>query len=257
MRGGVRRWRTLPLLALTVIALITHLWAYGNFMSLRPGVVAPAAEFVRAAHPAAHGGNLLLTAVMAKRADPVQLVSSLIDEFVEIRPLRAHVPEGMTWSRYEEWLDGVMEESQRVAAAVALRHAGYRVEARLASGEGEGSSEGLYLIDLPHEVSFGAGELGGASAGLMLALEVYDQMTPGMLVPHLRVAGTGALRLDGSVEAVDGVRQKVRAAEAYGASLFLVPRANVKEATSAAVSIRVVGVDTFAHAVRLLQALRT
>lgn len=222
-------------------------------MVVQPGLVVPAGNFVRVAGMQVHDGNLLLSAIIAKRADPIQVLRSLFDPAIEIRPLRSQVPNGMPWSEYNALLSGMMRESQSVAAAVALRHLGIRVEARPVDETVGMSQRVTYHIDLPEEISFGSEEIGGTSAGLMLALEVYDQLTPGNLAEGMRIAGTGELRLDGSVAAVNGVRQKVVAAEAYGASLFLAPRENVAEASAAANSIKVVGVDTFEQAIRLLR----
>jgi len=247
------RRRTLFVIAL--VAVLAQLWSLNNLMVLQPGLAAPAADFVHVSTPHAHGRNLVLTAVVAKRADALQVVRALFDSSVELRSRSDHLPDGVPWSEYNAVLAELMSESQSVAAAVALRHLGYRVEARPVHEASRPHQSVTYHIDLPRDISFAADGIVGASAGLMLALEVYDQLVPGELVSNVVIAGTGALRLDGSVEAVNGVRQKVYAAESYGASIFLAPRANVAEAVAAAQEIEVIGVDTFEQAIRLLQAI--
>ncbi|ASS69144.2 MULTISPECIES: S16 family serine protease [unclassified Paenibacillus] len=79
---------------------------------------------------------------------------------------------------------------------------------------------------------------GGPSAGLMMALAVYDRLTAGDGTGGLKVAGTGTMSPDGSVGAVGGVAQKVAAAAAAGADLFLVPPQERREAEASAQRLR-------------------
>ncbi len=97
--------------------------------------------------------------------------------------------------------------------------------------------------DPPMEIDIDAGDIMGSSAGLMLALEILDQLDPSDLTRGLVVAGTGSIGLDGSVGPVAGVKQKVAAAERAGAELFLVPMEDVAAASAAARVAEVVGVD--------------
>ncbi|MGU3469674.1 S16 family serine protease [Paenibacillus sp. D51F] len=78
---------------------------------------------------------------------------------------------------------------------------------------------------------------GGPSAGLMMALAVYDRLTAGDGTGGLKVAGTGTMSPDGSVGAVGGVVQKVAAAAAAGAELFLVPPQERREAEASAMQL--------------------
>lgn len=79
---------------------------------------------------------------------------------------------------------------------------------------------------------------GGPSAGLMMALAVYDRLTAGDGTRGLKVAGTGTMSPDGSVGAVGGVAQKVAAAAAAGADLFLVPPQERREAEASALRLQ-------------------
>ncbi|MDP9019683.1 MAG: PDZ domain-containing protein [Actinomycetota bacterium] len=89
-------------------------------------------------------------------------------------------------------------------------------------------------ITLPVPVEVDQGEIGGPSAGLMVALTVYDLADPADLAAGRAVAGTGTIDLEGSVGAVGGVGAKVIAARRSGASLFLVPEDEEAEARQAA-----------------------
>lgn len=83
--------------------------------------------------------------------------------------------------------------------------------------------------DFPFEVTVNLGDVGGPSAGMMLALGVYDKLTPGPLTGGARVAGTGTISADGEVGAIGGIRQKMHGAAGAGADWFLAPVANCAE----------------------------
>lgn len=86
-------------------------------------------------------------------------------------------------------------------------------------------------VTLPVPVNVSAGTIGGPSAGLMIALTVYDQVVPGVDLAQGRVvAGTGSIDADGVVGPVSGAGLKVIAASEAGAELFLVPERNAAEA---------------------------
>jgi PDZ domain-containing protein len=108
---------------------------------------------------------------------------------------------------------------------------------------------------LPVRIRIEPGNINGASAGLIFALEILDQLTPGDLARGHRVAGTGTIEADGTVGPVAGVDMKVRAAEAAGAAWFLCPRANADEARSAARTLQVLPVDNLQQALEALAAL--
>src|SRR5439155_14264492 len=91
-----------------------------------------------------------------------------------------------------------------------------------------------FSIRLPFPVQIDQGQIGGPSAGLMMALTVYDLTDPGDLVKGRTIAGTGTVDIAGNVGAVGGVRQKVETAERAGATVFLVPVDEAAEARRAA-----------------------
>ena len=96
---------------------------------------------------------------------------------------------------------------------------------------------------------------GGPSAGLMFTLTVYNSLIPEDLTGGRKIAGTGTINLDGSVGPIGGVKQKVFAAEAAGATYFLCPVDNYKDAVSVARHIKVIEVASVEQAVDFLRSL--
>ena len=96
--------------------------------------------------------------------------------------------------------------------------------------------------------------IGGPSAGLMFSLAIYDTLTPGSLTAGKPIAGTGEIETDGSVGPIGGIQQKIPAAKAAGAKLFLVPAGNCADAVGADHgTMRLVKVKTMASAVQSIQ----
>ena len=110
-------------------------------------------------------------------------------------------------------------------------------------------------IKLPRDVTIDLGDVGGASAGLPFALEIYQQL--GRDVDRgLRIAATGAIELDGSVAPVGGIKQKTVGVRRSGADVFLVPAGeNASTARRYAGTLRIVPVESFRQALRALQTL--
>lgn len=110
-------------------------------------------------------------------------------------------------------------------------------------------------IRLPRQVTIDLGDVGGASAGLPFALEVYQQL--GRDVDRgYRVAATGEIQLDGSVASVGGLKQKTVGVRRSGADVFLVPAGeNASTARRYAGTLRIVPVESFRQALRALETL--
>jgi PDZ domain-containing protein len=98
--------------------------------------------------------------------------------------------------------------------------------------------------------------LGGPSAGLAMALEMVDLLSPGDLTGGRIVAVSGALEPSGRVGTVGGIRYKAAAARRAGADVMLVPPDLVAEASLFAGSVRVIPVASFADALAALAAVR-
>jgi PDZ domain-containing protein len=72
--------------------------------------------------------------------------------------------------------------------------------------------------------------IGGPSGGLMFSMGIYDVLTPGSLTGDHVIAGTGEIDPQGDVQPIGGIQQKLVAAQAAGAKLFLAPADNCAEA---------------------------
>jgi len=108
----------------------------------------------------------------------------------------------------------------------------------------------------PFTVDFNLANIGGPSAGLMFSLAVIDKLTTGDLNDGKFVAGTGTIGADGKVGPIGGITHKMVAAREAGATVFLVPADNCKEAASAPEDgLRLVRVETLTGAVDALHTL--
>ncbi|MFE0750133.1 PDZ domain-containing protein [Gordonia sp. NPDC058843] len=106
------------------------------------------------------------------------------------------------------------------------------------------------------EVTYTVGDIGGPSAGMMLALAVIDQLSPGELTSGKFIAGTGTITDEGTVGPIGGITHKTRAARDAGATVFLVPARNCAEAASERPDgLELVKVETLDGAVDALGAI--
>ena len=85
--------------------------------------------------------------------------------------------------------------------------------------------------DFPFDVKITLQDVGGPSAGMMFALGIIDEITPGKLNGGKHVAGTGTITADGEVGPIGGIRQKMYGARDAGATVFLAPADNCDEVT--------------------------
>lgn len=163
---------------------------------------------------------------------------------------------------------GVLIENHEIGESITITYKRdgerRRLETKLAqspSGLGPGPFLGVHMetIDFSYEpgvdVEFETGRIAGPSAGLMLALALYDQLTPEDLTAGHQIAGTGTLECDGEVGAIGGIQQKVAGAAAKGAELFLTPLGNADEARAIADGIEIIPVASFGEALKYLSGL--
>lgn len=107
-------------------------------------------------------------------------------------------------------------------------------------------------------LTISAGEIGGPSAGLVFTLGAIDLLTEGDLTLGARIAATGTISPEGKVGAIGGIKQKVVATSGEGAELFIVPKANEKDALgkvkSMGSSMKIIGVETLQEALDAIAA---
>src|SRR5699024_9655082 len=116
-------------------------------------------------------------------------------------------------------------------------------------GDPEEGRLGILVGDTPADgtdVDINVGpEVGGPSAGLVMALAIVDKLSPGEVTGGERVAGSGTIQVDGTVGPIGGISHKIYAAHEDGVTEFLVPSANCAEAVQGAPDgIRLLEVST-------------
>lgn len=95
-------------------------------------------------------------------------------------------------------------------------------------------------------VEYSVDGVGGPSAGLAFALQIYSAGKDYANLGGLKVAATGTLSEEGEVGSIGGAAQKAIGAGRVDADLFLVPRANYRAAAAAAPDgVDVVAVSDF------------
>ena len=166
----------------------------------------------------------------------------------------------------EELQDVVGRADAGDVLELTVRHQGRvgQVEVELAAVDGSDRPQIGVAIEsvvtelrLPFELELTEVEIGGPSAGLMIAVTVYDLLSDEDLLRGRTVLGTGTVDADGRVGAVGGVGAKMQAAAEYGADLVLVPSSQIDEAAlGAPEGLDVVGVDTLQEALRVLSDTR-
>ncbi len=158
-----------------------------------------------------------------------------------------------TGARLAEVMRGI--KAGAVVTVVVVRR-GSRRTARVKTGLYGGRTVlGTYLttvVDaprLPVAVRYNLPHVAGSSGGLMFALEIYRSLKRDPLPAALRIAGTGTIAYDGTVGPIEGAAQKIAAARAADATLFLVPAENYAEVKDTP-GIHVVPVASFGQALK-------
>ncbi len=160
------------------------------------------------------------------------------DVFID---MKAHLPGQVVRFTIRRGSQTLLEPIRTVAAPGAPKHAIVGVILTQALD-----------IHLPTKVSIDAGGVGGPSAGLAFALDVYQQLGHDVVHGH-RIAVTGEILADGSVQPIGGVKQKTYGAREAGVDAFLVPAGdNAAEARKYAGGLRIIPVQSFQQALRAL-----
>ncbi len=158
-----------------------------------------------------------------------------------------------TGARLAEVMRGIAAGT--IVTVGVLRH-GSAHTVRVKTGAYRGRTVlGTYLttiVDpprLPVAVRYHLPHVAGSSGGLMFALEIYRSLKRDPLPAALRIAGTGTIAYDGTVGPIEGAAQKIAAARAADATLFLVPAENYAEIKDTP-GIHVVPVASFGQALK-------
>jgi len=278
-------------------------------------------------------GSFLLITVSTRSANLPLLIYSAVNPNTKIYNRTEIMPKNLNKKEYSNLTKEMMEESQMIAKAVALKKMGYNIEiksqgvkvlkvlndssaykilnegdiilaldgkeikdtthlleeiSKKRAGETvvlkiirEGKEKlvtvktmeynqndgkiglGLYIknhnvsTNLPVQIKIDVGDISGPSAGVMFALEIYNQLSNVDLTAGKIIAGTGTLAPDGSVGEVGGIVQKVITAHKNGAEIFFIPVGNYNDAEPVAqkYSITLVPIENFEDAVTYLESI--
>ena len=108
----------------------------------------------------------------------------------------------------------------------------------------------------PFEVDIQLPNVGGPSAGMVFALGVVDELTPGAMTAGTRWAGTGTIAALGDVGPIGGIVQKMHGAVDAGATHFLAPVENCGEVVGhVPEGLTVFAVDTLDDAMAAIDAV--
>ena len=170
--------------------------------------------------------------------------TTTITSFSQLRELMTTIPEGTRVTL------GVRRGEQQVPAALTT----------IAPQEGTtGSLLGLSLrvsVDSQVEATFGLSDVGGPSAGMMFALGVVDEITPGSLTGGKDISGTGTIDMNGQVGPIGGIQQKMAGARNAGSTFFLAPASNCDEVKGhEPEGMKVFAVSTLHEAVTATEAI--
>ncbi|MDX3058042.1 hypothetical protein PV394_23370 [Streptomyces sp. NE06-03E] len=247
------RPRALALCALPVLALFgTAAFAPLPFTVAQPGTTAdvlgkdkgtPVITIKGApTHPT--DGKLLMTTILATAPTADIGVGDVVDSWFRtdraVMPRDSVYPTGDSEKEIEQHNLQDMKESQNVAVDAALNY--------------------LDMKPGSVDVTLHLADVGGPSAGLFFSLGIIDKLSDdgsgGGLTGGRTIAGTGTIEADGAVGAVGGVSLKTQAARRDGATVFLVPKAECKQAKAERPEgLRLVAVTTLRSAVSSLRAL--
>lgn len=118
---------------------------------------------------------------------------------------------------------------------------------------------GIYVQTVPtfpFEIDVQVGNVGGPSAGQMLALAIYDKLTPGQLTAGKRISGTGTIDPDGNIGPIGGAKQKMYGARRAGHEWFLVPSENCEQVIgNIPDGLRVVKVSNIKDSLQAVEAI--
>jgi PDZ domain-containing protein len=195
-------------------------------------------EEVLARSPAARASIRPGDVVVSARGRPVASAQDMVDAMKGVRPGQI-VRFGLRGGRIET-IRTVPSKDDRRRAII-----------------GVSIGDSVHVGKLPIHVRFSVPGIGGPSAGLAFALEIYDSLTGRQLLRGHKVCVTGELDLAGDVIPIGGAKQKTIGCIDAGADVFLVPAGdNAHDARIAAHGrLRVIAVRSFQGALRVLRAL--
>lgn len=153
-----------------------------------------------------------------------------------------------------------LNDDDDAQVTIGVERDGTDEELEVGTVEADGNQQlGVYLersFEFPFDVNFTLENVGGPSAGMMLALGIIDELTPGSLGGENHVAGTGTIEVTGEVGPIGGIRQKLVGASEADVDVFLAPRGNCAEVVGhEPEGMQVIAVETLEDSVNALETV--
>ena len=187
---------------------------------------------------------------------------------------RIYKVDSLEFQTAEEFIEYVAKKKEGEEVIITFERDGKRDEAKitLAAFPNQPDKIGLGIslvtdrqMDVEPKIELQTEEIGGPSAGLMMSLEIYNQLTEGDLTKGYQIAGTGTINAEGIVGPIGGISQKIVAADKEGIDIFFAPNekgdqaSNYNEALETGKKIgtdmEIIPVDTFDEAIEYLNNL--
>lgn len=183
--------------------------------------------------------------------EPGDVLTALNGEPIHIRE---ELTEAMIEMKPGDVVDLLVErEGEPFACSIELTP---KTDDPLMGGIGIGCNTYRWSVQLPVEVNVHSQDIGGSSAGLMMSLEIMNQLDPEDITGGYRIAGTGTINFEGQVGPIGGVRQKVMGAIESEADFFFAPKENAEAARQqAGHKLTVVEVESIKDALAFLRSL--
>ena len=118
---------------------------------------------------------------------------------------------------------------------------------------------GYDVADIPIDTVFRNPQVGGASAGLVFGIALYEYLTEDkLLMPDKKYGGTGSITPDGEILPINGLNQKISAADKTQHDYFFIPATQCEQITiTKKLSTKIIPVDTLQEAINVLKLLQT
>lgn len=198
-------------------------------------------------------GDLMLTTVRMSYANVSHFLQSFFKRHADLY-LKKSVLQGQSPEEYSERQIIYMQTSQNNAIQAAYNKAEVPYQIKMID-----NVQIIEADDARKQVRISADEIGGPSAGLVFALEIYSRLVPHNVTKGYAIAGTGSINPQGEVSPIGGVDYKVVAAHKAGADLFFVPEANgplaLEQAARIKTNMKIVTVKTLDDALQYLASL--
>ena len=187
---------------------------------------------------------------------------------------RIYKVDSLEFQTAEEFIEYVAKKKEGEEVMITFEREGKRDEVKITLSAFPDQPEkiglGISLVtdrqmDVEPEIELQTEEIGGPSAGLMMSLEIYNQLTEGDLTKGYQIAGTGTINAEGIVGPIGGISQKIVAADKEGIDIFFAPNENGDQASNyneavetgkkIGTDMEIIPVDTFDEAIEYLNNL--